>query len=49
MQVRSTLFKEVLLLKSKIHKDHRGSFSEQYQRKNFNKEIGIEIDFFKII
>ena len=45
MQVRSTLFKEVLLLKSKIHKDNRGTFSEQYHRKNLLKEIGIEIDF----
>ena len=45
MQVRSTLFKEVLLIKSKIHKDNRGTFSEQYHRKNLLKEIGIEIDF----
>ena len=44
MQVRSTLFKEVLLIKSKIHKDNRGTFSEQYHRKNLLKEIGIEID-----
>ena len=39
MQVRSTLFKEVLLIKSKIHKDNRGTFSEQYHRKNLLKEI----------
>ena len=45
MEVRSTLFKEVLLLKSKIRKDHRGSFSEQYHRLNLLKETGIEIDF----
>ena len=46
MQVISTLFKEVLVLKPKIHKDTvRGSFSEQYQRLDFNKAIGREIDF----
>ena len=45
MELIATLFKEVLLFKSKIHKDNRGSFSEQYHRKNLSKEIGIEIDF----
>ena len=45
MEVRSTLFKEVLLFKPKIHKDNRGSFSEQYHRSNFLKEMGVEIDF----
>ena len=45
MEVRSTLLKEVLLFKSKIHIDDRGSFKEQFHRSNFLKETGIEIDF----
>ena len=45
MQAIPTLFKEVFLIKSKIHKDERGSFSEQYQRFDFNKVIGDKIDF----
>ena len=45
MRVISTIFKEVLLIKSKIHKDKRGSFSEQYQRFDFNKVTGYKIDF----
>ena len=45
MQAISTLFKEVFLIKSKIYKDERGSFSEQYQRFNFNKAIWDKIDF----
>lgn len=45
MQAIPTLFKEVFLIKSKIHKDERGSFSEQYQRFDFNKAIGDKIDF----
>ena len=45
MQAISTLFKEVFLIKSKIYKDKRGSFSEQYQRSDFNKAIGDKIDF----
>ena len=45
MQAISTLFKEVLLLKSIIHVDERGSFSENYQCLNFIKATGIEINF----
>ena len=45
MEAISTLFKEVFLIKSKIYKDERGSFSEQYQRFDFNKVIGYKIDF----
>ena len=45
MRAISTIFKEVFLIKPKIHKDERGSFSEQYQRFNFNKVTGYKIDF----
>ena len=45
MRAISTIFKEVFLIKSKIHKDERGSFSEQYQRFDFNKVTGYKIDF----
>tara|TARA_B100000575_G_C23026206_1_gene590959 strand:+ start:183 stop:755 length:573 start_codon:yes stop_codon:yes gene_type:complete len=41
----STLFKEVLILKSKTHKDLRGSFSEKYKRLDFIKAVGREIVF----
>ena len=45
MRAISTIFKEVFLIKSKIYKDERGSFSEQYQRFDFNKATGYKIDF----
>ena len=45
MQVISTFLKEIFLLKPKIFKDNRGSFLEQYQRLEFNKAIGREINF----
>ena len=45
MQGISTLFKEVFLLKPKIHKDYRGSLSEHYNHSDLIKAIGIEIDF----
>ena len=45
MHVKSTLFKEVFLLKSKIFKDKRGAFSEKYQRLGFLKALGSKIDF----
>ena len=45
MQVISTFFNEVQLIKPLIYKDKRGSFSEQYQRFDFNKAIGYKIDF----
>ena len=40
-----TLFKEVLLLKSKIYKDQRGSFSENYHLLELLKAVGRKIDF----
>ncbi len=45
MQTIPTLFKEVLLLESKVYKDQRGSFSEQYNRFDFYKAVGDKIDF----
>ena len=40
-----TLFKEVFILKPELHKDNRGSFSEAYKQKDFQKLIGRQIDF----
>ena len=40
-----TFFKEVFLIKSLEHKDARGSFSEVYKDKEFQKLIGRQIDF----
>ena len=45
MQVKSTLFNEVFLFKSKIFKDKRGAFSEKYQRLVFLNALGSKIDF----
>ena len=35
MQIMPTLFKEVLLIKPKLHIDTRGSFCEKFHRKDF--------------
>ena len=40
-----TLFKEVLLLKPKLHCDMRGSFIESYNQKDFEKVVSRRIDF----
>jgi dTDP-4-dehydrorhamnose 3,5-epimerase len=40
-----TLFKEVFLIKQLAHKDTRGSLSEGYKVKDFQKLIGRQIDF----
>ncbi len=40
-----TLFKEVLLLKTDIHLDVRGSFSEHFNMKVFQKALGYKIHF----
>jgi dTDP-4-dehydrorhamnose 3,5-epimerase len=45
MQIISCFFKEVLLLKSNSFIDKRGSFSEQYNRFDFLKATGSEVDF----
>ena len=45
MQLISTFFKEVFLFKPVVYKDRRGSFSEQYNRLDFNKAVGSKIDF----
>ena len=45
MEVIPTLFKEVLIIKPKLHFDHRGSFSEKFNRQDFIKHIGYQIDF----
>ena len=45
MEVIPTLFKEVLIIKPKLHFDHRGSFSEKFNRQDFIKHTGYQIDF----
>lgn len=40
-----TLFKEVFLLKPKLHTDERGSFMESFNQKDFEKRIGKKIEF----
>ena len=39
-----TLFKEVFLLKPKLHTDERGSFMESFNQKDFEKRIGKKIE-----
>ena len=40
-----TLFKEVFLLKTVLHKDMRGGFKEAYKQKTFEIQISKKIDF----
>ena len=45
MKVKPTLFPEVILLQPSINIDDRGSFTEQFNQKVFNKAIGKQINF----
>ena len=45
MTIIPTLFKEVILLKTKVHIDVRGSFSEHFSSKVFEKAFGHKISF----
>lgn len=45
MTATPTLFKEVLLLKPRLHSDARGSFSEHYQQQTLEEAVGRPIHF----
>ncbi|MAD12199.1 MAG: dTDP-4-dehydrorhamnose 3,5-epimerase [Flavobacteriaceae bacterium] len=45
MTIIPTLFKEVFLLKTEVHIDVRGSFSEHFSAKVFEKAFGHKINF----
>ena len=45
MDIKSTPFKEVFILKPKVHDDERGSFMESYNEKEIEKALGRKIDF----
>ena len=45
MTALPTLFSDVFLLKPKVHRDERGSFSETYNQMKFEKAIGQKINF----
>jgi dTDP-4-dehydrorhamnose 3,5-epimerase len=45
MTITPTLFKEVLLIKTVVHSDSRGSFSEHFSKKFIQKAVGHKIHF----
>ena len=45
MTITPTLFKEVLLIKTVVHSDVRGSFSEHFSKKIIQKAVGHKIHF----
>ena len=45
MTATPTLFKEVLLLKPRVYRDARGSFSEHHQQQVLEKAVGRHIHF----
>lgn len=47
MIAKHTFFKEVLLLKPRVHYDARGSFSEQYHQQALEEAMGRPIHFFQ--
>ena len=45
MKVKSTYFSEVLLLIPNLYSDRRGNFKESFNQKNFQKSVGMKINF----
>ena len=45
MNIKTTPFKEVFILKPNIHLDERGSFMESFNKKEIEKVLGIKTDF----
>ena len=45
MNVKTTPFKEVFILKPKVHKDDRGFFVESFNERETEKSTGLKINF----
>ena len=45
MNIKTTPFKEVFILKPKVHLDERGYFTESYNEKETEKFLGRKIAF----
>jgi len=45
MNIKTTSFKEVFILRPKVHFDERGSFVESYNEKEIKKVLGTNITF----